>query len=355
MRELRAVIAAGLVAAAAGGGLAVAAGEPDSIIGCAERKTGDLRIVNRAKKCRRSERVVRFDKAGGEAVGVAGPQGQAGAAGSPGGQGPAGPPGAAAAVPPAAYSEVVGSATLTPVNGSPLTFDVRGFDFRARRPFDPATGQATGPVAYEQLTIVRRLDAASPRLLTLLEEHTTLTVDLAIANSGGMRITASQAMMRQVDGLQPAGGDVVQTIKLRLDDPQVTAGAGVPVPPAPGSAPIGTYGIGGASGDVFDVDFKGTRPEDPAGEATGPVAYSPLAFTTALDGAGASLLQAMIDNANIAGAKLAVAPVEYELTAAGVRDWHASAGTPGAGPRLRVAVSFSQLCEVVAGSPSGCT
>ena len=97
MLDTRAVIVAGLVAAVAGGGLAIAAGDPDSIIGCADRKTGDLRIVKRAKQCRRSERVVRFDKAGGEAVGVPGPQGkagptgQAGPAGSPGDQGPAGP------------------------------------------------------------------------------------------------------------------------------------------------------------------------------------------------------------------------------------------------------------------------
>ena len=356
MRDFRAVLAAGLVAVAAGGGLAIGASNPDSIVGCAAKKTGDLRIVKRAGACKRSERVVRFDRAGNEAVGVAGPQGKSGPAGQSGPAGPAGPagpPGPASASP-AEYSAVVGSVTLTPTTGTPLTFEVRGFEFGARRPFDPNTGQATGAARFEQLAIVRRFDADSPRLLALLEQNANFAVDLSIANSGGMHITTSQAAMRVVDDLQSTGEDSVQTIKLRLVNPEVSAGTGGGT--GPGGAPVGTYAIGAATGDVFDVEFNGTRPEDSAGQATGAATYSPLAFTTALDGAGASLLDRLIDNANIpSGAKLAVGPVEYQLTDAGVRAWNISAGTPGVGPRLKVGVSFSQLCEVAAGSPAACT
>lgn len=366
MGELRAVVAAGLVAVAAGGGLALAAGEPASIIGCASKKTGDLRIVKRAAACKRTERVVRFDAAGQEAVGVtgpagtagqggaAGPQGQSGPAGPQGPAGPAGPPGAPAPVPPAEYSAVVGSVTLTPTIGAPLTFDVRGLEFGAQRPFDPGTGQATGSMRFEQLALVRRFDAASPRLLELLEQNIIFAVDLSIANSGGVRITAAQAAMRVVDDLQPVGDDPVQEIRMRLVTPQVTATGGSTAGTT--GTTVGTYAIGAATGDVLDVDFTDTRPEDSSGQATGVASATPLAFTTTLDGAGKSLLDRLIDNTTVpAGAKLTVGPVDYQLTDAAVRGWKIGAGIPGARPRLDVTVSFSQLCQVAAGSTPACT
>ena len=91
------------------GGFAVAANQSakksTQIKACYSKKTGELRVLKGKKRCRKSERALRWNKKGRRgAPGAAGPPGPAGAtgakgdAGATGPQGPAGADGAAAAV-----------------------------------------------------------------------------------------------------------------------------------------------------------------------------------------------------------------------------------------------------------------
>lgn len=95
VRSLKLWLAAGLagvvgsgvgLAAASTGDVRITAGA--TIVGCVNRDTKAVRIVERARNCRSSEDVVKWNQVG--PVGPSGPAGPAGAAGPAGPQGPAG-------------------------------------------------------------------------------------------------------------------------------------------------------------------------------------------------------------------------------------------------------------------------
>jgi Lamin Tail Domain/Collagen triple helix repeat (20 copies) len=90
---LRALLLTLLVAAPAGGEVAVARAPHDAtaIIQACVRKDGRLRLVAQKADCRRTERPISWNVRG--AQGEPGPQGPAGPAGADGAPGPAGPPG----------------------------------------------------------------------------------------------------------------------------------------------------------------------------------------------------------------------------------------------------------------------
>jgi hypothetical protein len=76
------------IATAAGGGLAFAASSGGTLHGCANKKTGALRL---ASKCSKREKKVSWNVRGPR--GVAGPAGATGSAGAAGSAGVTGPPG----------------------------------------------------------------------------------------------------------------------------------------------------------------------------------------------------------------------------------------------------------------------
>jgi hypothetical protein len=100
------IVAAAAIALTALGGLAAAQGAQDETIeACANRKSGLVRVVGEAARCRRNERPVSWNVRGPEgpagpigpqgATGPQGPVGSQGEPGLPGLPGPAGPQGAA--------------------------------------------------------------------------------------------------------------------------------------------------------------------------------------------------------------------------------------------------------------------
>jgi len=86
------IAAAAVIALTALGGLAAAQGaQEETIEACANRKSGLVRIVGSAARCRRNERPVSWNVLGPQ--GPQGPQGPTGAQGAAGPLGPAGPQG----------------------------------------------------------------------------------------------------------------------------------------------------------------------------------------------------------------------------------------------------------------------
>ncbi len=82
-RRVRVVlIAAAALAAVTGVAIAAIPSAQSVIVGCAQNRTGDLRVVGSARQCRRNETPLRWNQRG--PAGPAGPPGLPGAAGKPG-------------------------------------------------------------------------------------------------------------------------------------------------------------------------------------------------------------------------------------------------------------------------------
>ena len=109
-------LALGLVLAlAAGGGYAMAAGNNKTITVCADRKTGVLHLKTRGR-CKSSQTRVSWNQQGPQ--GVQGQQGPQGSQGPAGGQGPAGARGQAAV---SVWATVADNGIVSPGQGQGLT------------------------------------------------------------------------------------------------------------------------------------------------------------------------------------------------------------------------------------------
>ena len=109
-------------------GIAVAAKKPSKsqITGCYSKKTGDLRVLNRGKRCKRGERKITWTKSGARGTrGARGPRGVIGPIGPRGGTGPSGSLGATGAMGPSGSVGATGPAgpsnSYEAFNSGPVT------------------------------------------------------------------------------------------------------------------------------------------------------------------------------------------------------------------------------------------
>jgi type VI protein secretion system component Hcp len=299
-------------------GLGVAAALPGSgstIHACIKKQGGALRVVRSAKDCKKSERAISFDKRGPRGLtGVAGAPGAQGPAGPAGSQGPAGKDAPTAALP---HQAVIGTATLTPGTGSPIVFDVLGLDFQAANPTtigSQSSGAGAGKVVFKPFTLVKRIDASSPRLAQLALAGTsagTLVVDLRTPGSAtpyrSYHANSVQVASTQQDA-PDAGGRPVESVTF-------TAGL-VPDPPSgapsqPGTAvgrisftnADGTIGPVPAYGSSYGITNSGTGTSS-GGAGAGKATLSAITVRKSLDAASAALFSATASGAHFDSAKL---------------------------------------------------
>ncbi len=156
-RKIAAIVAGFAVAGGLGAALAYAATNDAGTITACVQKDGTPHIVAAGAACKDKETTVSWA--------VQGPQGPAGPQGAKGDQGPAGASGNTLTV--------IGNVAMQAHDGSPImggddgthtTMDVLKFEQGIVSPRDLASGQASGKRQYNPITIVKRVDASTPRL-----------------------------------------------------------------------------------------------------------------------------------------------------------------------------------------------
>ncbi len=159
-RKIAAVVAGIAVAGGLGAALAYATtNDAGSITACVE-KDGTPHIVAAGTACKGKETTVSWAVQGPQ--GPAGPQGTQGAKGD---QGPAGASGNTLTVIGNVAFQAHGNVPIKGGDdGTQTTMDVLKFQQGIVSPRDAASGQATGKRQYNPITIVKRVDASTPRL-----------------------------------------------------------------------------------------------------------------------------------------------------------------------------------------------
>lgn len=155
---------------AVGAATSVSAAAPDEVYkACAKKKSGDLRLAVKNRKCRKSETSLRWN-----AVGAPGPQGPAGPTGPPGERGPQGPAGRSALTALQSGESVTGGYYLTvPAGGgggwvpSPIPFPSVPTDVVIREVQSGPRPHCPGDVATPQ---------ADPGYVCVYEEQTSGSV-----------------------------------------------------------------------------------------------------------------------------------------------------------------------------------
>ncbi len=215
------------------------AADAATIRGCAKKSGGDLRVLGAGKKCKKSERAVSWAESGEDgrpgANGAPGASGAQGAQGAQGAPGATGAPGADAPIAGEPNSEVVGTATLTLGSGSTLTFDVRGLTFGA-------DGATVAPV-----TVVKDLDAASPRLIRMAADGTRAPA-LDVRLGGTIDLHYGDVGVKSVRQRTPENGEpAIETTRFYVADglPDVSTPAGAPAQPGVATSPVGRVTIDG--------------------------------------------------------------------------------------------------------------
>ena len=159
-RKIAAIVAGFAVAGGLGAALAYAAtNDAGSITACVS-KDGTPHIVAAGTACKDKESTLSWA--------IQGPQGPAGPQGAQGPQGPQGPAGASGNT-----LTIIGNVALQGHGGVPIkggndgtqtTMDVLSFSQGIVSPRDLASGQASGKRQYKPITIVKQVDASTPRL-----------------------------------------------------------------------------------------------------------------------------------------------------------------------------------------------
>lgn len=167
-RRMRRVAAIGSVALVA---LTVtqafASDATNTVYACVDKEAGTVRIVAQGATCRPNEYATSWN--------ITGPQGATGPAGPQGSAGPQGPAGAAAPNP-TPRANVVGTATLTPSDGTaPISFDIYDFSSTVDQTLNIGSssgGAGAGQVTFEPISMTKLPDSASPRLFAMLAAGT---------------------------------------------------------------------------------------------------------------------------------------------------------------------------------------
>ena len=326
-----------LVAAATG---FAAASIPDSkgtITACYSKKTGALRVIDEAQKCKSSERRLTFASKGvpgsnGEPGGTGaqgpqgepGPQGLKGDRGEKGDRGDAGTPGAPGAQgpsggPPPACHHMIGTVAMANASTGDKTFDICGINWEGKAPVD-SNGVRTGAWKWKNVSVVKRHDGASVGLFRdVLENATEQTVSVDMHVPGGQpyaNYVFKSAHLGEIDhdasgqkgdptletitfgydraaSPEPELNPVVPDANLLPGDPdgRVQIGTLELTPVSPGPPVLGPFPIYGSNWRVL-------RPIDPdtgvvLGNVNGPRTFK---VQKALDANSTALAQAGVQN-----------------------------------------------------------
>ena len=150
---------------------------------------GNIRLVAVPGACRKGEHAISWN--------TVGPQGPAGADGATGPAGPQGPPGASASNPDVADGSVSIDAH---VQGTIGPFDIQGYSHEIAVPHDSASGLPTGRRQHDPITITKKLDASTPKLLQCITTGEVLsTVTITIDEDGSAAETVELTNAELVD------------------------------------------------------------------------------------------------------------------------------------------------------------
>lgn len=226
--------------------------------------------------------------------------------------------------------------TISNVNGG-LPFNIRSYSWSVISPRDAASGEATGQVRYDELSVTRPIDPLTPPLFDMVVKNTTApTAKLELLSTPeggkpGVYMTYSLANARVSSWRNEAS----ETVGLRYETISMKPGpSGLPVRPAgevvgqmtlPGAQPVPIIGIGS----------EVVAPVDPAtGLPSGKRQHKPFVVRRAIDGRSESLLGTTSDNAVLSEVKIelvqsgAAAPyATYTLRNVGIGSYqHSGAG-----------------------------
>jgi type VI secretion system secreted protein Hcp len=223
-RKIAAIVAGFAVAGGLGAALAYAATNDAGSITACVAKDGTPHIVAAGTACKDKEATVSWA--------IQGPQGPAGPQGAQGAKGDQGPAGAS------------GGDTLTVIgnvamqghgnvaikggdDGTQTTMDVLSFSQGIVSPRDAASGQATGKRQYKPITIVKRVDASTPRLFQACATNETLpTVTFVLhppgASADQLKVTLTNAACADLTDTTSEGGTMeLETIHLTFQKIQI--------------------------------------------------------------------------------------------------------------------------------------
>jgi len=150
---------------------------------------GNIRLVAVPGACRKGEHAISWN--------TVGPQGEQGPAGDTGPAGPQGPPGASASNPDVADGSVSINAQA---QGAIGPFDIQGFSHEITVPHDSSSGLPTGRRQHQPITITKKLDVSTPKLLQCIATGEVLkTVTITIDEDGSAAETVTLTNAEIVD------------------------------------------------------------------------------------------------------------------------------------------------------------
>ena len=206
-RKIAAIVAGFAVAGGLGAALAYAATNDAGSITACVAKDGTPHIVAAGTACKDKESTLSWAIQGPQ--GPAGPQGAQGAKGDPG---PAGASGnTLTVIGNVAFQGHGGVAIKGGDDGTQTTMDVLGFEQGIVSPRDLASGQASGKRQYKPITIVKQVDASTPRLLEACATNEILpTVTFVLhppgASADQLKVTLTNAACADLTDTTSEGG-----------------------------------------------------------------------------------------------------------------------------------------------------
>jgi len=195
----RGAVVAVAFGAAAGTGVLVASaasGGDSTITGCTGKR-GALRIVKKASSCSKTERVITFSSRGPVGpAGVAGPAGPVGAAGAAGAVGAAGASASAPSVGDLFAQKWLLEGSSTSATTVILHVDgIQGESTNAKYTNDIdiegvvwGASDGRGTPTSDELTLTKRLDKATPKLLQRMVTGTPINAQLIYIKTGGVSL-----------------------------------------------------------------------------------------------------------------------------------------------------------------------
>lgn len=322
------------VAAATGFAAASIPNSKGTITGCYSKKTGALRVVDEAQKCKTSERRLTFASSRlpgskGEpgspgaqgSQGDTGPTGSKGDAGAKGDRGEPGTPGAQGQPggPPPACHHVIGTVAMANAATGDKTFDICGIKWEGGAPVD-SNAVRTGAWKWKNVTIVKRHDDASVGLFRdLMENATEQTVSIDLHVPGGepyAHYVFKSAHLGEIDhdATGQSGDPTLETIAFGYDraaSPAPELNPDVPdanlLPTGPdGRVQVGTLELTPLNPalpvigpvPIYGSNWRVLRPIDPDTGAVLGAANGPRTFKVqkALDGNSSALAQGGVQN-----------------------------------------------------------
>jgi type VI secretion system secreted protein Hcp len=206
-RKIAAIVAGFAVAGGLGAALAYAATNDAGSITACVAKDGTPHIVAAGTACKDKESTVSWAIQGPQ--GPAGPQGAQGAKGD---QGPAGAGGNTLTVIGNVAMQGHGNVAIKGGDdGTQTTMDVLKFEQGIVSPRDAGSGQATGKRQYKPITIVKRVDASTPRLFQACATNEILpTVTFVLhppgASADQLKVTLTNAACADLTDTTSEGG-----------------------------------------------------------------------------------------------------------------------------------------------------